>query len=464
MTMTADDRVNALLDTLSATLDPAGLLIGDQVSGSYAEDAMGRGVRPPAVLRPRSSEEVAAILSAANALRQPIVIQGGRTGLSGAARPVTGEISISLERMSGILELDRQAQTITVLAGTPLQVVQEAALDAGLYFGVDIGARGSSATGGNIATNAGGIRVLRYGMFRAQVAGLEVVLADGSILSSLKGLPKDNSGYDLNPLFIGTEGTLGVVTKACLKLHPKPKGERNALLAMPSLAAAQVLLSRLRSEIGGLLSAFEIIFPDVYAETVDYMKLRPPVPVGSGLYAVVEIQGQAPEEDDARLEAALGTAIEDGLVEDAVLSSSVREFDEIWAIRDGINDYLFSLGAMENYDIAVPVSRIEEFVTKAETAVAAIDPSARPFLFGHLGDGNLHYCVITEQAKSISKAVYEAVAAVGGGITAEHGIGTDKIAYLHLSRSAAEIAAMRRLKSAFDPNGILNAGRVFSSE
>ncbi len=279
--MTADDRVNALLETLGAQLDPAGLLIGDQVSGSYAEDAMGRGVRPPAVLRPRSSEEVAAILSAADTLRQPLVIQGGRTGLSGAARPEPGEISISLERMTGVLELDRQAQTITVLAGTPLQVVQEAALDAGLYFGVDIGARGSSAIGGNIATNAGGIRVLRYGMFRAQVAGLEVVLADGSILSSLKGLPKDNSGYDLNPLFIGTEGTLGVITKACLKLHPKPKGERNALLALPSLAAAQALLSRLRSEIGGLLSAFEIIFPDVYAETIDYMKLRPPVPVAS---------------------------------------------------------------------------------------------------------------------------------------------------------------------------------------
>ncbi|MDE1157379.1 MAG: FAD-binding oxidoreductase [Neorhizobium sp.] len=462
--MTADDRVRALLDTLGGQFDAGALLVNGQVSGSYAEDAMGRGVRPPVVLRPGSTEGVAAMLAAADSLRQPLVIQGGRTGLSGAARPLAGEVSMSLERMTGILALDAQAQTITVLAGTPLQIVQEAALDAGLYFGVDIGARGTSAIGGNIATNAGGIRVLRYGMFRAQVAGLEVVLADGSILSSLKGLPKDNSGYDLNPLFIGTEGTLGVITKACLKLHPKPKGERNALLALPSLSAAQALLSRLRGEIGGLISAFEIIFPDVYAETVGYMKLRPPVPVGSGLYAVVEIQGQAPEEDDARLEAALGAAIEDGLVEDAVLSSSGREFDEIWAIRDGINDYLFSLGAMENYDLAVPVSRIEEFVARAETAVADIDRSARAFLFGHLGDGNLHYCVITEQAKSVSKAVYEAVASVGGGITAEHGIGTDKVAYLKLSRSDAEIAAMRRLKAAFDPNGILNAGRVFAAE
>ncbi|MGK9052734.1 FAD-binding oxidoreductase [Neorhizobium petrolearium] len=457
------DRVKRLLARLEGRLDAVAILAGDAVSDGYAADATARGHHPLAVLRPRNTADVSAILAAASALGQPLVVQGGRTGLSGASRPLAGEVSISLERMSGVESIDVAAQTMIVAAGTPLQIVQQVAADNDLFFGVDIGARGTATVGGNIGTNAGGIRVLRYGMYRAQVMGLEAVLADGTVLSSLKGLPKDNSGYDLNPLFIGTEGTLGVVTRACLKLHPKPKIERNAFVALPSLRAAQELLGKLRTELSGLLSAFEAIFPNVYEGTVAHMGIRPPVEPGAGMYAMVEIQGQSPEQDNERFEAALAAALEEGLATDVVLSNSLREFNGLWAIRDGINDYLFGLGEMAGYDISVPLSRMGEFLDRAAHAIAEIDPDAVSFIFGHLGDGNLHYCVLTRRKEKIAEAVFSGIAAVGGGVSAEHGIGTDKVRYLRYARSDAEIATMRRLKAAFDPNHILNRGRVFEA-
>ena len=455
-------RADRLVSCLEGQLDASAVLRGDAISDAYAGDASAAGVRPALVLRPRNTDDVSAILAAANEIGQPLVVQGGRTGLCGAARPVEGEVSLSLERMAGVESLDLKAQTLIAGAGTPLQIVQQSATDAGLFFGVDIGARGTATVGGNIATNAGGIRVLRYGMYRAQVMGLEAVLPDGTVLSSLKGLPKDNSGYDLGPLFIGTEGTLGVVTRACLKLHAKPKVERVAFLALPSLGAAQDLLERLRSELSGLLSAFEVIFPEVYEGSVAYSGIRPPVATGAGMYAMVEIQGQSPEYDNERFEAALASALEDGLVADVVLSNSLREFNALWAIRDGLNDYLFSLGSMEGFDISVPLSRMQNFIAGAGAAIQALDPEATTFIFGHLGDGNLHYMARTSKPDAVAEAVYSRIAEVGGGVSAEHGIGVDKVEWLHYARSAAEIATMRRLKAAFDPNHILNPGRVFA--
>ncbi|MBY5393875.1 FAD-binding protein [Rhizobium leguminosarum] len=457
------DRLSRLLARLENRLDAAAILSGDAVPDAYCADAAAQGQRPLAVLRPRNSADVSAILSAANDLGQPLVVQGGRTGLSGGSRPVADEVSLSLERMSSIESIDTVAQTLIAGAGTPMQVVQQAASDAGLFFGVDIGARGSATVGGNIGTNAGGIRVLRYGMYRAQVMGLEAVLADGTVLTSLKGLPKDNSGYDLNQLFIGSEGTLGIITRACLKLHPKPKIERNAFLALPSLAATQDLLSKLRVELAGLLSAFEVIFPNVYEGTVAHLGIRPPVAPCAGMYAMVEIQGQAPDQDNERFETALAAAVEDGLASDVVLSNSVREFQTLWAIRDGINGFLTACGQNAGYDISVPLGRIQEFLDATAHSISIVDPGAVSFIFGHLGDGNLHYCMVTSREKDVAKAVFSGIEQVGGGVSAEHGIGTDKVGYLNYARSEAEISTMRRLKAAFDPNAILNRGRVFAA-
>lgn len=454
--------MDALLSALAGRLDKGAILVGDMVGAAYSSDATDDvGAVPHAVLRPRDTADVSLILSTCNEFHQPLVLQGGRTGLAGGARPQPGELALSLERMTALEPVDRDAVTITVGAGATLQSVQEAAEAAGLFFGVDIGARGSCTIGGNVATNAGGIRVLRYGMFRAQVLGLEAVLADGAVLTSLKGLPKDNSGYDLNQLFIGTEGTLGVVTRACLKLHPLPVSQANAFCAVPSLAAAQALLAALRQELGSLLSAFEVIFPVVYEGVVAGGFAAPPVPVGAGLYVLTEIQGQDEARDGDRFAAALMAACEAGLVEDVVVSQSPRDYRGLWALREACSAFIFSMDHMIGFDVSAPAHGIGAFLSDAGDRVAGVDPSAKSYVFGHLGDGNLHYMVQSLAHDAVADAVFDAVAHFGGAVSAEHGIGLDKKKWLPLVRSPAEIATMRRLKRAFDPNSILNPGRVF---
>ncbi len=350
-------------------------------------------------------------------------------------------------------------------AGAPLQTVQQAADAAGLFFGVDIGARGTATIGGNVATNAGGIRVLRYGMFRAQVTGLEAVLADGSVLSSLRGLAKDNTGYDLGQLLVGSEGTLGVVTKACLRLHPRPAGETAAFCALPSLDAALALLARLRERAGSVLSAFEGIFPAMYEAAAGMLGPAAPLKAGAGFYVLAEIQGDDPERDTALFQDVLMAACEEGLVDDVVVSQSGREFEALWRAREGCNDFLTApenRGRVLGLDVSLPLGRMAGFMADSEAALARLDPAAGIYVFGHLGDGNLHYQVMTPLKAEAAGIVMERAAAHGGSISAEHGIGVDKKPWLHLSRSDAEIAAMRRVKRALDPNAILNRGRIFS--
>jgi len=359
---------------------------------------------------------------------------------------------------------DTDMMSVVAEAGATLQAVQEAAEDAGLTFGVDIGSRGSATVGGNLATNAGGIRVLRYGMYRAQLIGLEAVLADGSILSSMRGLHKDNTGYDLGQLLVGSEGTLGVITRACLRLFPKPRSAINAFCAAASVDASIALLHRLRRHLGPFLSAYEVILNDLYRPVSELLGAAAPMPATAPIYVLAETQGADLETDRNAFQEVLMAALEEELLSDVVVAQSGRDYVQLWGVREKCSEYLFALGGTIGFDVSLPLGRMSSFLDAAGTALAAIDPAARAYVFGHLGDGNLHYIVHTTNHERVADAVLSCTAAQGGSISAEHGIGMDKRPWLRLVRSESEIAAMRRIKQALDPNLILNRDRVFEVE
>ena len=455
----------ALIERLARVLPAAALMTGEAIDPRYQEDRRGRySARPLFVLRPGSTEEVAACLSACNDFAQPLIVQGGRTGLSGGHRILDGEAVLSTERMTGLAEVAPGGATIIAETGAPLQAVQEAASAAGMLFGVDIGARGTATIGGNIATNAGGIRVLRYGMFRAQVAGLETVLADGTILSSMRGLDKDNSGYDLNQLFIGSEGTLGVVTRALLRLHPKPAFETNAFLAVSTFAAAVELLRRLRADLPDALSAYEIMLPASVDGVCGFLGIARPVQTTAPYYVLTEVQSTRRDDVGDRFEQCLMQALEDGVATDAVVSQSMREFAALWTLRDACADFVRTRNHILGCDISVPLHRMEAFLTLAQARLLSLDAETEFIVFGHLGDGNLHYVVSTPRRDEAAAIIYGLVAEHGGAVSAEHGIGVDKKPWLHLCRSPQEIETMRRIKTALDPRAILNRGRIFAPE
>ena len=461
------DVPTAFLDALTAAIAPGGVIVGDAIEPKHMGDwvVKSSGVGPLAVAYPRSTEEVSAIMRLCHANAIPVVPQGGLTGLAGGATPIDGGIALSLSRMRSIEEVDVAASTMTVQAGVPLQVIQEAADEAGLLFALDIGSRGSCMIGGNVSTNAGGNRVLRYGMARELVLGIEVVLADGTIMTSLNKMLKNNAGYDLKQMFIGSEGTLGVITRLVLRLFPKPESMCTAMLALPDYAAVLALLGRARAGLGGQLAAFEVLWPEFYTLATTEHNCRAPLQRDLGIYVLMESLGSDQDRDMAQFGALVEQALEDGIVLDAALAQSGRDSRDMWAIRDSVAEFGRSFHPHVGFDVSVPIGQMQVFVDEAKAALEARDGRLRSLWFGHIADSNIHICIKMEEGgpdkAEIDAIVYGKVRDHGGSVSAEHGIGLLKQKYLGHSRTPIEMDVMRKVKAALDPMGILNPGKVF---
>lgn len=446
-------------------LDPTLVRLGGDVPPRHGQDALRQApVAPAALLLPRDTQDVSDILRQCRQHGLAVVVQGGLTGLAGGAHPRPGEVALSLERMQGVEEIDADCATLTALAGTPLQVAQEAAEAAGFMLPIDLGARGSCTIGGIVATNAGGNHVVRYGMTRRHVLGLEAVLPDGTVLRRLNKMAKNNAGLDWTQLLIGAEGTLGIVTRVVFALQAQPGAVRTALVAVSDFAAALALLRRGGRELPGGWLTFEAMWREFIDLAVDTIGVAVPMARGADLWLLLESTGTA---DDPALERMLDAAMADGLVTDAVLAASEAQRRQIWALRESPYEYHHHLPRMLGFDVSVPRNQMHAAVEAVRSAMAGQFPNERLGLFGHVGDSNLHVlATLPEQGEAAAKAqiealVYGIVAERGGSISAEHGIGQSKRAWLHLSRTPEELALLRQLKVAIDPDELLNAGRVF---
>ena len=426
------------------------------------------------VLKPGSTAEVSAILKLANQTRTAIVPQGGNTGLVGGQIPFESghEVVVSLERLTHIRDIDLSGDTMTVEAGLVLANVQSVAATAGRLFPLSLASEGSCQIGGVLATNAGGMSVLAYGSARDLALGLEVVVADGSVWNGLKGLRKDNSGYDLRDLFIGSEGTLGIITAAMLRLFPKPKETATAFAGLAHPEAASALFTRVYEEAGPALTAFELM-PRIGLDFVlrHGSKTRDPLSSTHAWYVLFELSSPREGSEVGRAaEALLSQGIEAGEIGDAVLASSLAQAAELWRLRELMSEVQRQEGGSIKHDVSVPVSKVPELIARADQLVELMIPGARPVPFGHLGDGNIHYNVSQPLAmdravflanwEALNAAVHEIVLDLGGSISAEHGIGRLKHDLLPHAKQPLELELMRKIKRAFDPNNILNPGKL----
>ncbi len=457
-----------LIEKIAQIVGPQGLITGSDVQ-ERAADFMGfTRCMAKAIVRPASTAELSAVMKLCRAAGQTVVAAGGNTGLVQGQVCTPDDIQVSLERMRAVGEIDPVGRTMVVEAGCVVQTAQEAAEAHGLKFAVDWGARGSATIGGGIATNAGGNSVVRFGMMRENVLGLEAVLADGTVISSMNVLLKNNAAYDLKQLFIGSEGTLGIVTRAVLKLHPAPLTTQTAMLACPDFAAVQRLFVEIGRQLGPGLTAFEVMWPSFYEPMVASGRHTPPLPGGHGCYVIAEMSGTDPEADPARFEAVLGALLESGTVVDAVIASSQTQADQIWAIRDDIPGLMMFTMPSVTFDVSLPIRDMDRYVADlTKAAQAEFGETLKLVVFGHIGDGNLHILMgaqpfTAETKHRIEELVYAPLQALGGSVSAEHGIGIEKRDWLAISRSGEEITLMRTLKAALDPKGILNPGKVLS--
>ena len=454
------------LQELISTLGTDVVYVGNDVSEHYWTDWSGTPPQQPlALLRPRTTEQVSAALKLCTAHRVGVVPQGGLTGLAGAAVPTAGAVALSLDRMNAIESVDSATSLMQVQAGVTLQAVQEAAVQAGLVFGVDLGARGSCHIGGNVSTNAGGNGVLQHGMMRDQVLGLEVVLADGTVLPMLRPMIKNNTGYDLKQFFIGAEGTLGVITRVLLRLRPQPRATATTLVAMPDFDSALAVLGRMRTHFGNSVAAYELMWDNFVQTSVRWLKLSAPFAQSYPLMALINVDGknEAQLQDDVQL--VLEEAMEAGEVLDAVLAQSVAQAQQLWKLREAPAEMNNNMHPAINFDVSLPQADIGRFAQACMDAFNARWPDNHALYFGHVGDGNLHVSVdgktVGGECDALEAELYRIVQQFHGSVSAEHGIGLHKKPYLHASRTPPELAAMRAIKAALDPLGLMNPGKVF---
>jgi len=432
--------------------------------------------RVPMVVRPANTQQVAAVVRICAETGTPIVPQGGNTGLTGGGQPHddNSEIILSTARMNQVVALDLANDTMTVEAGCILAEIQRRAAEAGRLFPLSLAAEGSCQIGGNLATNAGGTQVLRYGNARNLVLGLEVVLPDGSIWDGLRGLRKDNTGYDLKQLFIGAEGTLGIITRAVLKLHPRPGDSETMLVALPVPAAAVTLLARARAAVGEQVTTFELIQRSCLDIVLKHIPgAADPLPARHPWYALVEVAGQGgPGTLRPAVEALLAEAAEAGEVLDAVLASSQQQARALRRLREGIPEAQNHEGVSLKHDVSVPLSRIDEFIARASRQLQAAYPGIRIVAFGHIGDGNIHFnpaqpvgadrARFAAELPRVNQMVHDLVHELGGSISAEHGIGRLRREELKRYKSPVELALMGAIKRALDPGNIMNPGKLVS--
>ena len=430
--------------------------------------------RAAIVLRPGSTDEVAGIMECANEARIGVVPQGGNTGLVGAQIPdETGsQIVLSLERLTHIRDVDLNSNSMTVEAGLTLSDAQRRAETVRRLFPLSLASEGSCQIGGVLSTNAGGLAVLAYGSARDLVLGLEVVLADGRVWHGLKALRKDNTGYDLKDLFVGSEGTLGIITAAVLRLYAQPAEKITCLAGLANVESATELLARLQDAAGSMLTAFEIL-PRIGLEFAikHGRELHDPLKASHAWYVLLEISSPVSGDGIHELvESQIGDAIDAGQIEDAVLATSQRQTHELWRLREMMSEVQKHEGGSIKHDVSVPIGRVPEFIDRANQLVELMIPGARPVPFGHLGDGNIHYNVsqpigmnkdvYLSNWEALNAAVHEIVLDLGGSISAEHGIGRMKRDLLPHAKGAVAIDLMKSIKASFDPNGILNPGKL----
>ncbi len=458
-----------VLDALAAIVGSKHVIAGsDERSLSCGEDWRGLVRRRPALLlRPGSTAEVSAVMRVLHEARIAVVPQGGNTGLCGGAVPAEddNEVVLSLSRMRGMQAVERSAGSILVEAGCVLATVQAAALAAGRLFPLSLAAEGSCQIGGNIATNAGGVAVLRYGTMRELVLGLEVVLADGTVLDFLKGLRKDNTGIDLKQLFIGSEGALGIITRARLRLHPLPVRSLTVLGAAPSAAAVVQAYAAFSSQLGSRLSAFELIDRAcIEAVAAHIPGARDPFGAPHPFYFLLELDDTLAGADlETAAESTLAALMEDDAVSDAAVAQNETQAGAFWALRENVSEALRGAGRLLKYDISIP--DIPAFLDAVTADILTAFPAVRPFVFGHIGDGNLHLNMSLAAPDAaleaaLTERVYDLVDAHAGSFSAEHGVGQFKVAEMARYKPAAELALMRSLKTVFDPRGLLNPGKL----